>query len=112
MTRYPAGEGWVVELAGKTGLSERSIEAGRIARPRPGTVRLLADAFALCGTQRDSFHQSALADPGIGPAVADEADEAYLVPIDQSLKLPTRVHEVSQPASAFVAFRCDCHVRP
>ncbi|MEU4250229.1 tetratricopeptide repeat protein [Amycolatopsis sp. NPDC026612] len=64
------------ELAGKTGVSERSIrniEAGRIARPRPGTVRLLADAFALCGTERDSFHQAALADPGSGPAAA-EAD--------------------------------------
>jgi transcriptional regulator with XRE-family HTH domain len=51
------------ELAGKAGVGVRSIrdiEAGRVGRPRPGTVRLLADAFALRDTARDRFHESAL----------------------------------------------------
>jgi tetratricopeptide (TPR) repeat protein/transcriptional regulator with XRE-family HTH domain len=50
------------ELAGTTGLSVRTIraiETGQIARPRPSTVRLLADAFGLTGADRDGFHQSA-----------------------------------------------------
>jgi tetratricopeptide (TPR) repeat protein/transcriptional regulator with XRE-family HTH domain len=48
------------ELADKTGVSVRTIrgiETGRIARPRPGTVRLLANAFGLSGTDRDAFRQ-------------------------------------------------------
>jgi tetratricopeptide (TPR) repeat protein/transcriptional regulator with XRE-family HTH domain len=55
--------GWTQEeLAEKTGLSVRSIgklEAGRIAAPRPPTVRLLADAFELAGAERDRFCQAA-----------------------------------------------------
>jgi tetratricopeptide (TPR) repeat protein/transcriptional regulator with XRE-family HTH domain len=46
------------DLAAKTGISVRSIgkiEAGRIASPRPVTVRLLADAFGLRGDGRDRF---------------------------------------------------------
>jgi tetratricopeptide (TPR) repeat protein/DNA-binding XRE family transcriptional regulator len=53
------------ELAVRTGVSVRSIgnlEAGRTGRPRPGTVRLLADAFELAGAERDRFCQSALED--------------------------------------------------
>ena len=51
------------ELADRTGVSVRSIrnlEAGRTGRPRPATVRLLADAFALSGVERDRFCQDAL----------------------------------------------------
>lgn len=50
-------------LAARTGLSPRtirSVEAGHIRRPRPATVRLLADAFGLAGTDRDQFHSSVL----------------------------------------------------
>ncbi|MGI5215748.1 ATP-binding protein [Plantactinospora sp. CA-290183] len=50
------------DLAARTGLSVRAIgrlEAGRIAAPRPPTVRLLADAFGLTGEDRDRFCQSA-----------------------------------------------------
>ncbi|MEV4510989.1 tetratricopeptide repeat protein [Dactylosporangium sp. NPDC049525] len=53
------------ELAARTGVSVRSIrglEGGRIGRPQPRTVRLLADAFELAGAERDSFCQSALKD--------------------------------------------------
>src|SRR5215475_9928190 len=53
------------ELAARTGVSVRGIrnlEAGRTGRPRPGTVRLLADAFELAGPERDRFCQSALED--------------------------------------------------
>jgi tetratricopeptide (TPR) repeat protein/transcriptional regulator with XRE-family HTH domain len=38
----------------------RDVEAGRIARPRPSTVRQLADSFGLSGPERDRFHESAL----------------------------------------------------
>jgi tetratricopeptide (TPR) repeat protein/transcriptional regulator with XRE-family HTH domain len=58
------------ELADRTGVSVRGIrnlEAGRTGRPRPGTVRLLADAFELSGAERDRFCRSALED-------ADETD--------------------------------------
>jgi tetratricopeptide (TPR) repeat protein/DNA-binding XRE family transcriptional regulator len=51
------------ELAARTGVSVRGIrnlEAGRTGRPRPGTVRLLADAFELAGEERDRFCRSAL----------------------------------------------------
>ena len=53
------------ELAARTGVSVRGIrnlEAGRTGRPRPGTVRLLADAFELAGAERDIFCRSALED--------------------------------------------------
>ncbi|HZN20595.1 MAG TPA: helix-turn-helix transcriptional regulator [Micromonosporaceae bacterium] len=51
------------ELAHASGLSVRTIrdlEAGRIARPRQGTVRILADAFELCGDKRERFYTAAL----------------------------------------------------
>jgi tetratricopeptide (TPR) repeat protein/transcriptional regulator with XRE-family HTH domain len=56
------------ELAGTTGLSARNIrnlEAGRIGSPRPTTVRLLADAFGLTGTERDRFCQVAAGPPDL-----------------------------------------------
>src|SRR5690348_9536776 len=59
------------ELAARTGVSVRGIrnlEAGRTGRPRPGTVRLLADAFELAGAERDRFCRSAL--EVAGPDVA------------------------------------------
>ncbi|MET8090733.1 tetratricopeptide repeat protein [Micromonospora sp. NPDC005220] len=46
------------DLAAKTGLSVRhlrDLEAGRIARPRPATMLLLADAFGLRGPERNRF---------------------------------------------------------
>lgn len=48
------------ELAQRAGMSTRSIgnlEVGRIATPRPGTVRLLADALELTGDERDQFYR-------------------------------------------------------
>jgi transcriptional regulator with XRE-family HTH domain len=50
------------QLAARAGLSARHIrhiEAGRITSPRPGTVRLLADAFNLHGPERHRFHERA-----------------------------------------------------
>jgi transcriptional regulator with XRE-family HTH domain/tetratricopeptide (TPR) repeat protein len=55
------------ELATRAGLSVRSvrkIEAGAIARPRPATVRLLADAFGLTGAERDGFYDTVAAPAG------------------------------------------------
>ena len=46
------------DLAAVTGVATRSIrniEAGRVAQPRGSTVRLLADAFALSGADRETF---------------------------------------------------------
>jgi tetratricopeptide (TPR) repeat protein/transcriptional regulator with XRE-family HTH domain len=63
------------ELASSTGLGVRTIrgiETGRIVNPRPGTVRLLADAFGLSGADRDGFHQAV--QPG------DTADRQRPVP--------------------------------
>jgi tetratricopeptide (TPR) repeat protein/transcriptional regulator with XRE-family HTH domain len=51
------------DLADRTGVSVRGIrnlEAGRTGRPRPDTVRLIADAFELAGAERDRFCQSAI----------------------------------------------------
>jgi tetratricopeptide (TPR) repeat protein/transcriptional regulator with XRE-family HTH domain len=53
------------DLAACAGVSVRTIrnlEAGRTERPRPGTVRLLADALELAAAERDRFGQSALKD--------------------------------------------------
>jgi tetratricopeptide (TPR) repeat protein/transcriptional regulator with XRE-family HTH domain len=60
------------DLAARTGVSVRSIrnlETRRTGRPRPGTVRLLADAFDLADAERDRFHQAALDDADQRPAV-------------------------------------------
>jgi tetratricopeptide (TPR) repeat protein/transcriptional regulator with XRE-family HTH domain len=59
------------ELAEKSGLSVRTIgkiEAGRIAAPRPPTVRLLAEVFELANDDWDRFCQSA-----VGPATDQPA---------------------------------------
>ncbi|MFG1603640.1 ATP-binding protein [Actinoplanes sp. NPDC049265] len=59
------------ELATRTGISVRGIrdlEAGRVARPRASTVRLLADAFRLRGAERERFLRSAAPEaPSTGP---------------------------------------------
>jgi tetratricopeptide (TPR) repeat protein/transcriptional regulator with XRE-family HTH domain len=57
------------ELADRSGISVRGlgkIESGRIVRPRPSTVRLLADAFGLSGTERDRFCAAAGPKPAPG----------------------------------------------
>jgi tetratricopeptide (TPR) repeat protein/transcriptional regulator with XRE-family HTH domain len=59
------------ELAGRAGISVRTIrelEAGRVQAPRPASARLLADAFGLEGTQRDSFVRAGFP-PAERPAV-------------------------------------------
>jgi len=46
------------ELAERSGIGVRSIgkiEAGKIVNPRPATVRRLAEAFGLTGSDRDRF---------------------------------------------------------
>jgi tetratricopeptide (TPR) repeat protein/transcriptional regulator with XRE-family HTH domain len=67
------------ELAEKTGIGVRSIgkiEAGRIASPRPATVRKLADAFGLTGADRDGFCAAAAPDRSAEPGRAAEPDPA------------------------------------
>ncbi|MEV4514243.1 tetratricopeptide repeat protein [Dactylosporangium sp. NPDC049525] len=54
------------EVAGRSGVSVRGlrkIETGRIAAPRPTTVRLLADVFGLKGADRDRFCAAAHTEP-------------------------------------------------
>jgi transcriptional regulator with XRE-family HTH domain len=49
------------ELAATANVSVRNIrkiEAGRVADPRPSTVRALADAFDLSGPARALFHEA------------------------------------------------------
>jgi tetratricopeptide (TPR) repeat protein/transcriptional regulator with XRE-family HTH domain len=56
------------EVADRAGLGERglrNIEAGRITKPRPATVRLLADAFGLTGEERDRFCAAGLSDAAV-----------------------------------------------
>jgi tetratricopeptide (TPR) repeat protein len=68
------------ELAGRSGVSVRTIrniEAGQTVRARPGTVRLLADGFALHGAARDHFCELALAD-----AAQPSASEQQTRPAD------------------------------
>jgi tetratricopeptide (TPR) repeat protein/transcriptional regulator with XRE-family HTH domain len=58
------------ELAANAGLSVRAIrnlEAGLVGTPRPATVRLLADAFGLVGTDRERFCQTAAGAPADPP---------------------------------------------
>jgi tetratricopeptide (TPR) repeat protein/transcriptional regulator with XRE-family HTH domain len=58
------------ELAERIRVSPRTIgnlETGRIAAPRPATVRLLADAFGLTGPERDRFCQAAVPAPAQEP---------------------------------------------
>jgi len=50
------------DLSGKARIGVRTIrdiEAGRSGTPRPATLRLLAEAFGLHGTDRDRFHELA-----------------------------------------------------
>jgi tetratricopeptide (TPR) repeat protein/transcriptional regulator with XRE-family HTH domain len=65
--------GWTQEeLAEVSGVTVRSIgkiEGGRIAAPRPATVRLLADALGLQGADRERFQEAAVA----GATAADRA---------------------------------------
>ena len=68
------------DLADRAGLSVRGIrkiEAHRTGRPRPATVRLLADAFELAGAERDLFCQAAL---GVDPAPATSSRVAQPPP--------------------------------
>ncbi|MFG2049458.1 ATP-binding protein [Micromonospora sp. NPDC048935] len=65
------------ELAEKAGLSVRHIryiESGRVAAPRAGTVRLLAQAFRLTDTDRTAFEMAAhAAEDRIATAAGQDA---------------------------------------
>jgi transcriptional regulator with XRE-family HTH domain len=71
------------ELADRSGVSVRGlgkIEAGRISRPRPSTVRLLADAFGLSGAERDRFCAAAGPEPAPGTIGEPRPAPAQLPP--------------------------------
>src|SRR6187549_3180245 len=61
----------LAERAGLSPRSIRSIENGRTTRARASTVRLLATAFDLDGTERDAFFATA----GPGVVRADGLDD-------------------------------------
>jgi tetratricopeptide (TPR) repeat protein/transcriptional regulator with XRE-family HTH domain len=67
----------LAELAGIGVRTIRDIEAGRVARPRPGTVRLLAKAFGLSETDGELFHRL----PSRSPEEGDRPEPAQL-PLD------------------------------
>jgi tetratricopeptide (TPR) repeat protein/DNA-binding XRE family transcriptional regulator len=70
------------ELADKSGVSVRGLrklESGRIATPRPVTVRLLADVFGLVGAGRDRFCAAAHPQPA-GASHRESAPPAQLPP--------------------------------
>jgi tetratricopeptide (TPR) repeat protein/transcriptional regulator with XRE-family HTH domain len=58
----------LAELAGVSVRNIRKLEGGRVASPRPATVRLLADAFGLAGTERERFCRSAAGESTDQPA--------------------------------------------
>jgi tetratricopeptide (TPR) repeat protein/transcriptional regulator with XRE-family HTH domain len=61
------------ELADRSGVSVRTIrdlETGRRRLPRPGSVRLLAEAFELEGTEREQFQRQASGVDEPAPALA------------------------------------------
>jgi tetratricopeptide (TPR) repeat protein/transcriptional regulator with XRE-family HTH domain len=69
------------ELAARSGVAVRtirSIEAGRIARPRAGTARSLADVFRLTGADRETFLRAALDDDPPPATVLREGAPAQL----------------------------------
>jgi tetratricopeptide (TPR) repeat protein/transcriptional regulator with XRE-family HTH domain len=68
------------EVAQRAGLSERTLrnlEAGRISRPYPDTIRRLADALELTGRHR---HQLEAAARGVGPGRGPEGAVPCLLP--------------------------------
>lgn len=103
------------DLANRTGVSVRSIgnlEAERTGRPRPGTVRLLADAFELAGADRERFCRSALedddAEAGAGPGrpvpgqlPADVA--SFVGRTDQLGRLTTLLDGGDRPAAVVIS---------
>ncbi|MFS8521870.1 MAG: tetratricopeptide repeat protein [Micromonosporaceae bacterium] len=83
------------DLAARTGLSTRTIskiETGRIAAPRPATVRLLAEAFGLAGADRDQFCRSAAGrgtDRAGVPGGTVDAAPAFDLPVPRQLPAVT-----------------------
>jgi transcriptional regulator with XRE-family HTH domain/tetratricopeptide (TPR) repeat protein len=105
------------ELARKSGLSVRAIsdlERGRSTRPYPRTARMLADAMALAGTDRDQLLRAARDGRGVaGPAAASEqpsgaprqlpAGIAHISGRDRELaELDELLGQEAQPAGAVV----------
>ncbi|MEI5519559.1 tetratricopeptide repeat protein [Streptomyces brasiliscabiei] len=87
------------ELAERAGVSVRTIchlETGRIERPRPATVRQLADALALSGAGREEFRRTADGLPPrprvSTPPVPDTApDERVIVGRTAALATPSQL---------------------
>jgi tetratricopeptide (TPR) repeat protein/transcriptional regulator with XRE-family HTH domain len=76
--RLGLSQAQVVERAGLGERGLRNIEAGRIAKPRPVTVRLLADALDLHGPERDLFCAAAFTGRPTEPVPAPTGGPAQL----------------------------------
>ena len=87
------------DLSARAGVSVRgirNIELGRVTRPRPSTVRLLADALELSGPTRVEFHERAAPEPcllpGDRPAVSHQLPAAVPrpapIPVPRQLPAP------------------------
>src|SRR5438874_13374087 len=73
------------ELAERAGISVRGlrkVESNQIDTPRPATVRLLADAFALTGDDRDRFTASAATDVPVPERPAPDRSVPAQLPAD------------------------------
>ncbi len=86
------------ELAVKAGMNARTVgkvESGQIASPRPATVRLLADAFALDGVDRERFFRAAVEEAEAGqPATPGPAPRVQ--PAQLPADIPTFIGRASQ----------------
>jgi tetratricopeptide (TPR) repeat protein/DNA-binding XRE family transcriptional regulator len=80
------------ELADRAGIGPRTLrdlESGRVDRPRPSTVRLLADAFGLAGPERDAFLSAAEPPPaGVPPAGGPPSGSPVAVAAPRPAQLP------------------------
>lgn len=113
------------ELAGKSGVSVRTVrdlEAGRIARPQPRTLRRLADTFALHGADRELFFACTVPEPGgavfrgpsttrtVSPAPAQSAFPALPEPDDVGNQRPDP--PAGPPSEPLHAEKGETHRRP
>jgi tetratricopeptide (TPR) repeat protein/transcriptional regulator with XRE-family HTH domain len=86
----------LADRAGVTARGLRKIEMNRVDRPRPSTVRLLADALGLTGTSRNSFCEAGAAhgtaaDPASQPAAVAPAPRRAGATLPPAAQLPADI---------------------
>ena len=87
-------------LAERAGLSPRGVsdlERGARTSPRPGTVRLLADALALSETDRAAFLAAAQGAKHQEPVTSADAEVPRAPPYTPSISVPSSLAPLSPP---------------